>query len=533
MRWLFLVLTAAGIALRLWQYAGGASMWGDELAVARNVVDRPLGRLLFEPLDYDQIAPPGFLLAEKLAVSALGPSDYALRLFPFLCGVAAVLLFRRVAENLLLPGAAALALALFALGIPFISYGAQVKQYSSDAAVGVLLFLLALKLRDAASTRYRLVIGAAGAVAAFFSHAAVLVLAGLGAGLAAGALMDRDWRLLRLLLPTVVLWAVGSTAAAAEGLYNVSAETRMYVERFWRAGFMPLPPRSASEGLWIWQQLNEVFGRQGLRYPWPAAYVGLAVVGVVSIWRRRREVALLLLAPVVATLAASAVHLYPFRGRLIVFLLPLFLLAVAEGVGRIARLFPARWSHAGAAVLAAAIIPAALAIRERPPVYRIEETRPAFAYLQTYRQPGDALYVYYGAWQAVSFYGPKYGLVPGEYLIGGCHRGKTRRYLQEIDRFRGRPRVWVMFSHALAIPGERKEIVRYLGTIGRRIETSSILPTGSPKANSQVYLYLYDLSDSARLESTTAEAFSIAQVRVDEIARGCRYGPYVPPRPGS
>ena len=57
-----------GAGLRAWQYAAGTSLWLDELAVAQNVVSRPIGELLLRPLVWDQVAPTGFLLAEKLAV---------------------------------------------------------------------------------------------------------------------------------------------------------------------------------------------------------------------------------------------------------------------------------------------------------------------------------------------------------------------------------------------------------------------------------------------------------------------------------
>ena len=65
-RYAALVVVAVGIALRLWQYLADASLWVDEAALARNIVDRsPAG--LLAPLDYGQAAPWGFLLIEKLA----------------------------------------------------------------------------------------------------------------------------------------------------------------------------------------------------------------------------------------------------------------------------------------------------------------------------------------------------------------------------------------------------------------------------------------------------------------------------------
>src|SRR3712207_5804038 len=80
-------VAAAGAALRLWQYAADTSLWTDELALAKGILALDLRALFPTPLPYNQVAPRGFLLAQKLVVTALGPSDYALRLFPLACGL--------------------------------------------------------------------------------------------------------------------------------------------------------------------------------------------------------------------------------------------------------------------------------------------------------------------------------------------------------------------------------------------------------------------------------------------------------------
>jgi len=79
-----------------------------------------VGALLFAPLEYAQVAPSGFLLAEKTAVALFGSNEPALRLFPLLCALASLVLFLRVAEHALRGFALPLAVSLFALGRPFI-----------------------------------------------------------------------------------------------------------------------------------------------------------------------------------------------------------------------------------------------------------------------------------------------------------------------------------------------------------------------------------------------------------------------------
>src|SRR5687768_18061135 len=85
-----IALVAIGAGLRLMQYIGNPALSLDEIAVARNVLERNLWDLLATPLAYDQTAPKGFLIATKFVTSVFGSSDYALRLFPLLCSLAAL-----------------------------------------------------------------------------------------------------------------------------------------------------------------------------------------------------------------------------------------------------------------------------------------------------------------------------------------------------------------------------------------------------------------------------------------------------------
>ena len=84
-----------GITLRIVQYFHNRSLWLDEAMLGLNIINRSFAQLLM-PLDYNQVcAPIGFLLTEKLFVELFGPSEYALRLFPFLCGLISLFLFVR------------------------------------------------------------------------------------------------------------------------------------------------------------------------------------------------------------------------------------------------------------------------------------------------------------------------------------------------------------------------------------------------------------------------------------------------------
>ena len=520
------LLIVLAIALRAWAYLSDVSLWLDELLVSRNILGLPLGHLLTKPLLLDQVAPRGFLLLEKLAVMALGRNELALRLFPFLCSVASVFLFHRLAQRALGGVAAMVAFALFAIGIPFIQYGVEVKQYIFDATVAMLLLDLALGLREPEVSMRRLVLtGLAGWILIWFSQASVIVMGGIGVALAGEWLFTRDQRTARALLVTIPLWAAASLLAVVVGLRSMTPATREFMDDFWRGGFMPLPFAALGALRWLWDQALSWFTDPGLlRYPLPLVFIGLTVLGIASLGRSRREVALLILGPFVLAIVAAAAQQYPLRGRLMFYLLPSLLLAVAAGADRL-RIWLARVSRPlGAAVAGAVLVPPLVALAQDHPPYEIEQNRAIYAYLQQKRQPGDIVHVFPLSRVGALFYGEQYGLRPGEWSTSVCDRNDTRAFVRDVDRYRGAARVWLVSAGVRPYRTARPAVRNYLATIGVRRD-SLVLPSLTMH---DVSLDLYDLSDPARLRLADAETFPVAPMPTDPRP-GCR--PWVRPSP--
>ena len=156
-------------------------------------------------------------------------------------------------------------------------------------------------------------------------------------------------------------WTASAALAAALALRNVPPQERAYSQWYWSGGLMPMPPRTLDDALWLWRHLTWAFGtfatelrrtNGGLGYPWSWSFAILAIVGIVALWRRRRKAALILAGSVLAAVAASALHVYPFTGRALSFLLPVFLLATAAGGDHLLRNWPARLQFASPALLA-------------------------------------------------------------------------------------------------------------------------------------------------------------------------------------
>ena len=122
------VILLLGLLMRLKQYLIGRSLWLDEAMLALNIVNRDFVGL-FQPLDYDQGAPVGFLLVEKTLNVLFGDHEFVLRFFPFIAGLAALGLFYVLLRQTTSGIGLWTGLALFATGSELIYYSSEMKQY--------------------------------------------------------------------------------------------------------------------------------------------------------------------------------------------------------------------------------------------------------------------------------------------------------------------------------------------------------------------------------------------------------------------
>jgi hypothetical protein len=447
---MLVALVVLGIGLRAAALAGGRDLWIDEAMLALNLVGRSPGQLL-EPLDWNQGAPVGFLLLSKLAVEALGPTEFALRLVPFLGSVLGLVAFAWVAPRLLPRPAALVAVGLCAVSPFLISYAAECKQYSTDAALAVGLFAVAAGLLRGAGGFARWAgLAVAGAVAVWVSHPAAFVLGGIGTALLAEAAWHRDRTRLLAAGATAGCWLASFAASYFLSLKQLGSN--QFLLDYWAGHFLALPPRSAGDVLWLADHFFAFFqfpgGLGGTEIRAGGIAAVLFLVGVWGFARGRWPVAVALVLPAVLALLASGVHKYPFSGRLLLFLVPLALFGVARGAWMVGS---ALWRSQPIAalvllgVLAAA--PALETVQELRRPTRYEQLTPVLAEVQEDWQPGDRMYVYYGAVPAFAFYTRGHGFPADAVVLGSPAREDRTAYRDELARLKGHPRVWVVLSH--------------------------------------------------------------------------------------
>lgn len=481
--WAIVVL---GTALRLRLWLADRSLWRDEAALVFNLLHRgPTG--FTEPLDFDQGAPAGFFVLEVAVSRTLGPSELALRLVPVLASVLALVVALVLARRHLEPAAGLVALALLACSQGLLAYSAEVKQYSLDVLVTLLVWLAASIAAERDLDRGAcIVLAATGVAAVVCSHTAVFVLAGAGVVLAWGPLRRRDGPVL------VRLAGVGSTWVAAwVTVYLLSLRDLQgdpFLRDFWRDGFLAVPPTSGGD-LDRWgaalRSLPDLLG--GRNALWVLA--PLALLGAAAVARRSPGLLAVLGLPWVAVVGASAVEAYPAVERMVLFLVPALAVLVGEGTARCVA-----WSRP--ALGRAAVVPAVLVVAmgatagladaADPP--GIEELRPLLEQVARRDEPGDAVYVSAVAVPAWDYYRDRLDLVPATEVRGAAPIDDADAIAAELAPLDGHRRVWVVTAAFWRDPGlVAGTITSQLDRLGRPVEAWH-----GPGAS----VYLYDLAAS-------------------------------------
>ena len=262
-----------------------------------------------------------------------------------------------------------------------------------------------------------------GAIGIWCSHAIDFVLAGSGLALWLEMARRRDRRAWLAVNAVGLVWLVSFVADYLVALRSVPHNA--YLAGFWATSFAPIPPTTLADLHWFREaalglvylgflQMGTAF-REVLPgwFSGPVhALLALTVLGSVALAFQRVRAAAMGAVTLMAVLGASALHQYPFRARLILFLVPFVFLALAALVQQLHELPLRRAAPWLAAGLAAGVLwmPLRLSLHVVRHPHNYQDIRGALQYIADHRQPGD--HAMLGSWTypAYSFYAPRTGL---------------------------------------------------------------------------------------------------------------------------
>lgn len=432
------VVAALGVAVRLRQFLSGRSLWVDEALVANDLAELSIVEALTQRSPRNQLAPPGFWVVSHLADS-ISSDEMMLRLFPFLAGVMLVVItVAYAARRIERRSARLLLVGVIALSPSLIYYSAEVKQYGVEALLGMVT-IVAVAERKA--------LGRGGAVVLAmvllaFSLPGLLILPLLGSLWFAIEVRERGFHgaIRYLAAPGAAIFGMWALSLAWAQLAKPGI-----MQGFWADAFAPLPTGADGIGWWV----RTIVGLSHLTLSnigvplhtedpaWLAVgaqIVALALWGLVvaGIWRvasivlragsrgRTDSPAIsnwLAVVPVavvigVAFAAASVLELYPFRGRLILVLIPLIAVAAAHGLDVMLdpRPFPkllprgVAQTIVGAAALVVGLAAGTAALRLLVDPYDRWDVEPAIEWIADNAGEDDAVVAYCLSDQQLLYY---------------------------------------------------------------------------------------------------------------------------------
>lgn len=470
------VLIGLGVFFRLFHFFDNRSLYIDELFLGASLVKMDFLQLAQPMLDYEQKAPLGYLWMSRLAVVLFGTGEMALRLFPLLCGLASLFVFLPVARYFLKPLGVVVAMGILAAAPPIIYHAVEAKQYSTELFATVLVLYLYIKLHDKKGIGSLLLWGLSGAVILWFSFSSIFVLAGMAFAICVSFILKREWNLLFRSMIPFTMWLFSFALNYFLFIYQYAdSEWLMYWFEI-RNSFMPFPPTSLVDLKWfflkIFSVLHHPLGLSWYDLPpyhnpiirilarvsvFPLILLG---IGLVSYYRKDSKLFMILIFPVLLTMLASGLKLYPFMDRLIMFLVPLLIIFVAQGCEKATHFFPAtaKWRY----LLPVLLLLGPLAnstnllfntnlFGEYKKSYQLE----TLSYINDRYQEGDVVYIYWNNLVGYRFYkdteGFKYEAVEGkDYRLAANNLTDYYKMLDaDIAALKGNKRVWLVYSNGI------------------------------------------------------------------------------------
>ena len=478
-----------GLALRFIQFFSGRSLWADEAKISLNILHRSYAELT-QVLDYNQVAPIGFLWIEKLATQLFGLNEFALRLFPLISSIISLFLIYYLAKRYLHPLAIPISVAFFACNRELIYYSSEIKQYSSDVAIGLLVLTIIHSASNRLKTSQVCLFSLVGAIAVWVSHPSVFVLAGvlLSATIPQVICHIKDKESLHLLGWLIVcsVWTISfgcfyilaiQTASSNEELLTSWSSYRAFPE-----SFLDLD--------WLIYSLKRFFWSP-LDFPKPffdKVAIAAFVIGCTALYRRNKQTLFILLLPTITTIGAAYLQKYPFYNRVILFLTPGFFLIMGAGVAFLIDLKLKRQSIRAVSMITGWVFASllfyvyTLHIPQylNPPDSR-EEIKPLLQHIAEKWQPNDVIYVLEKSKYQFEFYRDKFGFQANDYVIGidlDPYNVEDKKMLQtdlqeDLYQFCGRQRIWILIADT-HIRQQTGYLLTLLNQFGQPIEQFKI-----------------------------------------------------------
>lgn len=394
---------------------------------------------------------------------------------------------------------------LFAGSVTQWFYAGEAKQYSGDVAAALFLVWSALQMMKPGLNKARAwLIAIAGSIFILTSFSSIVI-----APFVLAIVLLRLWKKQVALsrqsfFIITICWAIACALSAWYAKFVISNTVNEAMTGYWSRGFAPVNSFT-NYLLWIPTTLFKEFSY--FLTAWMEDTVPfitlialslliLSMPGIIFLARKYGSAILVLFAPFVVAILLATFRVLPFDGRVAIYATWPFVISGIAGIAALSEWLPflsrPAISTAISLLIAAPVICITVVLPSERPPFNAQSAQPLLKELKKQLQPGDKLYVYYRARHAMHFYGPKEGIPPSAYIVGGDHKSIIP-YLRELDQLKGNKRVWFFFTQWVPPKPYPDSMKTYLGSvIGKEIGKISD-PDGNTE-DMEVAAHLYDLT---------------------------------------
>jgi len=459
-----LVILFAGIVIAISQWLFNRSLWLDEAMLANNILDKNFIDLL-KPLDNYQAAPVLFLWVVKLSSLLAGTSELALRTFSLLCfafaGIFFLLYLKKRTQNIIV---LVFALGLFMFNVFLIRYSSELKQYITDVFFSTLFLFLIQHYTLNKSNRTLLMLTIAGVLGVFFSHIVVILINSTILLFVYDSVKNRQVNKSEIL--SLLIWLI-AVLCVYFGFIN-NHPTKKFMLSYWaNAGaFLPISGSFLEIIEFFKSKFNGIFF-QLLPFGQLASkgFILLFILGIFNLLKEKKwSLVIIYFSPLFIHLILSALKIYPIENRFIMYLLPFFILVIAEGFRLILSISSVSKREVVITIFSL-VIPIVLikkTFENRVPI-KIEEVKELITYYKQHAQNEDKIYVYYSTKPAIDYYLKTKILNPNiPVIFGNKHRENSEAYIKEFPK--NYKKIWLFFTHIYK--NEDKFILNELQKLG-------------------------------------------------------------------
>lgn len=308
---------AIGIFFRCYFYSFGRTFWNDECALILNIINT---NNYFTQLDYNQAAPPIFMYLSKIFYRIFHfKPEFVTRFIPFLSSIISIPIFFKIADKILKNKTSSLiAVILFSINYQLCYYAQEFKQYSTDVLIflAIILFYLQADIKKCKNIKL-IIYSILFALSIWLSNIAIIGITTIAILYILNSEHSKNFlkKLIILFLPPLI--SIGTYIFVC-----YQTITNSFLHNYWDAFFI-------NQSFYHFILLS-IDNFKYFFSGWLFAGFLTLISFIICIKNYNKFENQLLYTPLIITLSLSYFEIYPFSKRLILFLVPIFILLIAK-----------------------------------------------------------------------------------------------------------------------------------------------------------------------------------------------------------